>query len=72
MAKTVAEWEEIVERLEDAIGQNVLEVQFADGRTVTFSTWEELIQRYNFALRKAGIESGRQRLLMKFDKGLQA
>lgn len=56
--------------IDRAISQNVREVTFADGRNVVFSTFEELVNRRNFIARQLGEEAGRQRLRMKFEKGV--
>ena len=58
--------------LEEALAQGVLSVTFSDGRAVTFSSFEELVQRWHFWARLAGAESGRQRLLGEFKKGVSA
>lgn len=59
-----------VEAIEEAMAQNVREVEFADGRTVIFSSFEELHQRWQFWRMQAGLEAGRQRLLGKFKRGV--
>lgn len=60
-----------LERIDKAIAQGVLEVTFADGRKVRFSTFQELVQRRNFVARKLGEEGGRQRLFSEFRKGVR-
>jgi len=57
-------------RLDKAIAQGVMEVTFSDGRSVTFSTFQELVARRNFVARQLGEESGRQRLFSEFKKGV--
>lgn len=68
---TVAEARENMERIEKALAQNVKSVTFADGRSVDFSTFEELVQRWHFWAQIAGEEGGRQRLLGEFTKGVK-
>lgn len=57
-------------RLDEAISQNVREVQYADGRRVHFSSWEDLIKRRNFVARQVGENAGRQRMRTKVTKGV--
>lgn len=57
-------------RIDQAIAQGVLEVTFADGRNVKFSTFAELIQRRNFIARQLGEDAGRQRLYAQFERGV--
>lgn len=59
-----------LQALADAIKQNAQEVTFADGRKVKFSTYEELVSRFNFVARMLGHEVGRQRLLAEYRKGV--
>lgn len=60
-----------LERIDQAIAQGVLEVTFADGRNVKFSTFAELIQRRNFVARQLGQDAGRQRLYAEFKRGVR-
>ncbi len=57
-------------RIDQAIAQGVLEVRFADGRQVTFSSFKELVSRRDFVARQLGKAAGRQRLLTQFTKGV--
>lgn len=59
-----------LDRIEEAMAQGVLEVSFSDGRSVTFSSFQELMARWHFIAKKLGKESGRQRLLAKYKKGV--
>jgi hypothetical protein len=59
-----------LDRIKKAIAQGVLSVTFSDGRSVTFSTFEELVSRYHFIAQDLGLEAGRQRLLGEFRKGV--
>lgn len=59
-----------LERIDKAIAQGVLEVTFADGRSVKFSTFQELVSRRNFIARQLGLEGGRQRMFGEFRKGV--
>lgn len=59
------------ERLERAIAQGVLTVTFADGRSVTFSTFDELTRRLALVKRELGEDTGRQRLFAEFRKGVE-
>lgn len=59
-----------LDRLEKAMAQGVLTVTMSDGRSVTFSTFEELHARWAFIKRQIAGEQGRQRVLMKFKKGV--
>lgn len=61
---------EDLKRIDQAIAQGVLEVSFADGRKVRFSTFEELVQRRAFIARQLGETSGRQRLFAQFTRGV--
>lgn len=67
---TTAEALANVTLIEEAMAQGVLEVEFADGRRVKFSTFEELHQRWQFWRMQAGLEAGRQRLLAQFKRGV--
>lgn len=58
-------------RIDHAISQGVLEVEFADGRRVKFSTFDELIARRNFIVQQLGEAAGRQRLKARFTKGVR-
>ncbi|MFW6040112.1 MAG: phage head-tail joining protein [Gemmatimonadota bacterium] len=59
-------------RIDKAIAQGALSVEFADGRTVQFSTFKELVARRNFIARQLGEQAGRQRLFAEFKKGVRA
>lgn len=60
-----------LERIDSAIAQGVLEVEFTDGRRVRFSTFDELIARRNFIVQQLGQTAGRQRLYSEFSKGVR-
>lgn len=62
--------DEDLARLDKAIAQGVLSVDFSDGRKVTFSTFEELVSRRNFVARQLGLDAGRQRMFTEFRKGV--
>lgn len=60
-----------VDRLEKAIAQGVMTVTFSDGRSVTFSSFEELSARLAFVRGQMGTaNAGRQRLLGAYRKGV--
>jgi hypothetical protein len=60
-----------VDRLETAIAQGVMSVTFSDGRSVTFSSFEELSARLDFVKRQMGVaHTGTQRLLARYRKGV--
>lgn len=61
-----------MEALEEALAQGVLEVAFADGRKVRFSSFEELVNRYNFWAKRAGEDAGRQRMFAEYRKGVRS
>lgn len=60
---------EDLKRIDQAIAQGVLEVSFADGRKVRFSTFDELVQRRHFIARQLGETAGRQRIFSHFTRG---
>lgn len=62
--------EDDLARIKKAIAQGVLTVTFADGRSVTFSNFEELSARYHFIAKELGLEAGRQRMLGEYRKGV--
>lgn len=66
MAYTAAD----LERIEEAIAQGVLKVDFSDGRSVTFSSFEELNARWQFIAKRLGYDAGRRRMLAEFRKGV--
>lgn len=60
-----------IERLEKAIAQGVMSVTFSDGRSVTFSSFDELSARLAFVRQQMSVaNSGRQRLLGEYRKGV--
>lgn len=59
-----------LDRLEQAMVQGVLTVTFSDGRSVTFSTFEELNARWQFVAKRLGYDAGRRRMLSEFKKGV--
>lgn len=59
-----------LQRLDRAIAEGVLSVEFADSRKVTFSTFQELVSRRNFVAQQLGEQAGRQRLFSEFRKGV--
>lgn len=59
-----------LDRLEQAIAQGVLTVSFSDGRSVTFSTYEELAARWQFVAKRLGKDAGRRRMLAEYKKGV--
>lgn len=59
-----------LERIEQAIAQGVLTVTFADGRSVTFSNFDELNSRWQFIAKRLGYDAGRRRMLAEFKKGV--
>lgn len=67
---TVADAKLNVEAIEEAMAHGVRIVEFADGRRVEFSSFEELQQRWQFWRMQAGLEAGRQRLLAEFKRGV--
>jgi hypothetical protein len=58
-----------LDELDRAIAQRVLSVSFSDGRSVTFSTFDELVKRRNYISKVLGNSAGRQRLKAEFTKG---
>lgn len=61
-----------LDRLDKAIAQGVLSLSFADGRSVTFSSFKELIERRNFVAQQLGQTAGRQRIFTEYTKGVVA
>ena len=59
-----------LDRIEEAMAQGVLKVEFSDGRAVTFSSFEELGRRWHFIAKRLGQDAGRQRLLAEYSKGV--
>lgn len=59
-----------LERLERAIAQGVRSVTFEDGRQIEFSTFEEMVSRWQFIAKELGQDAGRQRILSRFQKGV--
>jgi hypothetical protein len=57
-------------RIEKAMAQGVLTVTMSDGRSVTFSSFQELHDRYAFIKRSIAGEQGRQRMFARFRKGV--
>jgi hypothetical protein len=56
--------------LEEAMAQGVLAVTFADGRQVTFSSFQELVNRWHFIAQALGEEGGRRRMFAEFKRGV--
>lgn len=60
-----------LERIDKAIAQGVMSVSFSDGRSVTFSSFAELIARRSFIEQQLNsANAGRQRLLAEYKKGV--
>lgn len=59
-----------LDRLERAIAQGVRAVTFEDGRQIQFSTFEEMVSRWQFIAKELGLDAGRQRILTRFQKGV--
>lgn len=57
-------------RMDSAIAQGVRKVTFADGRTVEYSTFQELVARRNFIEKSIGTNVARTTYRAKFTKGV--
>lgn len=60
-----------LDRLEKALAQGVTRVTFADGRTVEYHTFEELVKRIEYVRAALGQEGASRTILSKFSKGVQ-
>lgn len=58
-------------RLERAVAQGVTRVTFADGRTVEYHTFEELVKRIEYVRGVLGQEGAARTIVSKFSKGVQ-
>ena len=61
---------EDLKRLERAMSQGLRSVTFADGRRIEFSTFQEMVGRWNFIAQQLGCEAGREQLVSRFKKGV--
>lgn len=59
-----------LDRIDRAIAQGVLTVTFSDGRSVTFSSFEELSARRAFIAKELDGTPGRQRMVGEYKKGV--
>lgn len=61
-----------LDKLKKAMLTGERRVTFSDGRTVEFQSAEELGRRIEYVRRELEAETGRQRLLAEFSKGVQS
>lgn len=60
-----------LDKLERALANGTKRVTFADGRTVEFQSFDELVQRIEYVRRTLGQETASRTILSKFSKGVQ-
>lgn len=61
-----------LDALETALINGERTVTFSDGRSVTFASAEDLSRRIEYVRKRITANSGRQKLLSEFSKGVQS
>jgi len=60
-----------LDKLEKALANGTKRVTFADGRTVEFQSFDELVQRIEYVRKMLGQEGASRIIQTKFGKGVQ-
>ena len=59
-----------LDRLESALARRAKRVTFADGRTIEFHSFEELMKRISYVRQQLGQQSVDRKIKVKYTKGV--